>query len=65
MPGLLYIVAIIAATAVGGRIGGLVAVAASAYPFFHYFAARYDRDQSERRGHHRPRNVRPRRGVRE
>ncbi len=45
VPGLLYIVAIIAATAVGGRTGGLVAVAASAYPFFHYFAQRYDRDQ--------------------
>ena len=45
VPGLLYIVAIILATAVGGRIGGLVAVAASAYPFFHFFASRYDRNQ--------------------
>ncbi len=45
VPGLLYVVAIILATAAGGRVAGLVAVAASAYPFFHYFAERYDRDQ--------------------
>ncbi len=43
-------VAIILATAVGGRIGGLVAVAASAYPFFHYFASRYDREQLNAEG---------------
>src|SRR5262249_55814753 len=42
VPGLLYIVAIILATAVGGRMGGLVAVAASAFPFFYFFASRYD-----------------------
>src|SRR5262245_12937171 len=42
VPALLYIVAIIGATAVGGRLGGLTAVAASSYPFFHYFASRYD-----------------------
>jgi PAS domain S-box-containing protein len=45
VPGLLYTVAIILATVVGGRIGGLAAVAASAFPFFHFFASRYDRDQ--------------------
>jgi PAS domain S-box-containing protein len=45
VPGLLYIVAIILATAVGGRIGGLVAVVASAFPFFYFFASRYDRTQ--------------------
>jgi PAS domain S-box-containing protein len=45
VPGLLYTVAIILATAAGGRIGGLAAVAASAYPFFHFFASRYDRNQ--------------------
>jgi PAS domain S-box-containing protein len=50
VPGLLYVVAIILATAVGGRIGGLVAVAASSYPFFHYFASRYDRDQLNAEG---------------
>ena len=50
VPGLLYVVAIILATAVGGRIGGFVAVAASAYPFFHYFASRYDRDQVNAEG---------------
>lgn len=50
VPGLLYVVAIILATAVGGRIGGLVAVAASAYPFFHYFASRYDRNQLNAEG---------------
>jgi PAS domain S-box-containing protein len=50
VPGLLYVVAIILATAVGGRIGGLVAVAASAYPFFHYFASRYDRTQLNAEG---------------
>ena len=41
VPGLLYLLAIVLATVVGGRIGGLTAVAASAYPFFHYFASRY------------------------
>jgi PAS domain S-box-containing protein len=50
VPGLLYIVAIILATVVGGRMGGLVAVAASAYPFFHFFASRYDRDQINAEG---------------
>ena len=45
VPGLLYTVAIILATAAGGRLGGLTAVGASAYPFFHFFASRYDRDQ--------------------
>ncbi len=45
VPGLLYTVAIILATVVGGRIAGLAAVAASAYPFFHFFASRYDRNQ--------------------
>jgi PAS domain S-box-containing protein len=50
VPGLLYVVAIILATVVGGRIGGLVAVAAAAYPFFHYFASRYDRDQVNAEG---------------
>jgi PAS domain S-box-containing protein len=45
VPGLLYIVAIILATRVGGRVGGLVAVAASAFPFFYFFASRYDRNQ--------------------
>ncbi|HEX4325024.1 MAG TPA: ATP-binding protein [Gaiellaceae bacterium] len=45
VPGLLYIVAIILATIVGGRLGGLVAVAASAFPFFYFFASRYDRNQ--------------------
>jgi PAS domain S-box-containing protein len=45
VPGLLYTVAIILATVAGGRMGGLTAVAASAYPFFHFFASRYDRDQ--------------------
>jgi K+-sensing histidine kinase KdpD len=50
VPGLLYVVAIILATVVGGRIGGLVAVAASVYPFFHYWASRYDRDQLNAEG---------------
>jgi PAS domain S-box-containing protein len=45
VPGLLYTVAIILATVVGGRIAGLAAVGASAYPFFHFFAHRYDRNQ--------------------
>ncbi len=45
VPGLLYTVAIILATVAGGRIGGLVAVGASVYPFFHFFASRYDRNQ--------------------
>jgi PAS domain S-box-containing protein len=45
VPGLLYIVAIILATVFGGRIGGLAAVAACAYPFFHFFASRYDRTE--------------------
>jgi PAS domain S-box-containing protein len=50
VPGLLYVVAIILATAAGGRIGGLIAVAASAYPFFHFFANRYDRNQINAEG---------------
>jgi signal transduction histidine kinase len=50
VPGLLYIVAIIFATAAGGRIGGLAAVAASGYPFFHFFASRYDRNQVNAEG---------------
>jgi K+-sensing histidine kinase KdpD len=50
VPGLLYIVAIILATVAGGRVGGLAAVAASAYPFFHFFASRYDRNQLDGEG---------------
>ena len=50
VPGLLYAAAIILATAVGGRIAGLVAVAASAYPFFHFFANRYDRSSANAEG---------------
>jgi PAS domain S-box-containing protein len=50
VPGLLYVVAIILATAVGGRIWGLVAVAASAYPFFHFFASRFDRGSANAEG---------------
>jgi len=50
IPGLLYTVAIILATAVGGRIGGLAAVAASSYPFFHFFASRYDRTELNAEG---------------
>ena len=50
VPGLLYVVAIILATAVGGRIGGLVAVVASAFPFFYFFASRYDRNQLNAEG---------------
>ena len=50
VPGLLYVVAIILATAVGGRIGGLVAVVASAFPFFYFFASRYDRTQLNAEG---------------
>ena len=50
VPGLLYIVAIIFATGAAGRFGGLVAVAASAYPFFHFFASRYDRNQVNAEG---------------
>ena len=43
VPGLLYTLAIILATVAGGRVGGLIAVAASAFPFFYFFASRYDR----------------------
>jgi PAS domain S-box-containing protein len=50
VPGLLYVVAIILATAAGGRVGGLIAVAASAYPFYHFFASRYDRNQLNAEG---------------
>ncbi len=50
VPGLLYAAAIILATAVGGRLAGLVAVAASAYPFFHFFAHRYDRGSANAEG---------------
>jgi PAS domain S-box-containing protein len=50
VPGLLYVVAIIIATTVGGRIGGLVAVAASAFPFFYFFANRYDRNELNAEG---------------
>ena len=50
VPGLLYAAAIIAATAVGGRIAGLAAVAASVYPFFHFFANRYDRGSANAEG---------------
>jgi PAS domain S-box-containing protein len=50
VPGLLYTVAIILATVVGGRMGGLAAVAASSYPFFHFFASRYDRTQLNAEG---------------
>jgi PAS domain S-box-containing protein len=50
VPGLLYVVAIILATVVGGRIGGLVAVVASAFPFFYFFASRYDRNELNAEG---------------
>jgi PAS domain S-box-containing protein len=50
VPGLLYVVAIIIATVVGGRIGGLVAVVASAFPFFYFFASRYDRTELNAEG---------------
>src|SRR5579859_2105846 len=50
VPGLLYAAAIILATAVGGQLAGLVAVAASAYPFFHFFASRYDRGSANAEG---------------
>ena len=50
VPGLLYTVAIILATVAGGRLGGLTAVVASAYPFFHFFASRYDRDHINAEG---------------
>jgi PAS domain S-box-containing protein len=50
VPGLLYTVAIILATAAGGRIGGLAAVAASAFPFFYFFASRYDRTELNAEG---------------
>jgi PAS domain S-box-containing protein len=50
VPGLLYVVAIILATVVGGRIGGLVAVVASAFPFFYFFASRYDRTELNAEG---------------
>ena len=50
VPGLLYVVAIILATVVGGRLGGLVAVVASAFPFFYFFASRYDRNELNAEG---------------
>ena len=50
VPALLYTVAIILATAAGGRIGGLAAVAAASYPFFHFFASRYDRQELNAEG---------------
>jgi PAS domain S-box-containing protein len=50
VPGLLYLTAIVAATVVGGRLGGLTAVVASAYPFFHYFASRFDRESANAEG---------------
>ena len=50
VPGLLYVVAIILATFVGGRIGGLVAAAACVFPFFYFFASRYDREQLNAEG---------------
>jgi PAS domain S-box-containing protein len=50
VPGLLYVVAIILATVVGGRLGGLTAVAASAFPFFYFFASRYDRTELNAEG---------------
>jgi PAS domain S-box-containing protein len=50
VPGLLYVVAIILATTVGGRIGGLTAVAASGFPFFYFFANRYDRNELNAEG---------------
>jgi len=50
VPGLLYVVAIILATAVGGRVGGLIAVVASAFPFFYFFASRYDRNELNAEG---------------
>ena len=65
VPGLLYVVAIILATAVGGRIGGLVAVAASAYPFFHFFAHALRPRPGQRRGRDRARRLRRRGAVRQ
>jgi len=50
VPGLLYLIAIVLATVVGGRIAGLTSVAASAYPFFHFFAARFDRENANAEG---------------
>jgi len=50
VPGLLYTVAISLATVAGGRIGGLAAVAASAFPFFYFFASRYDRSELNAEG---------------
>ena len=35
---------------VGGRWSGLTAVAASVYPFFHFFAARFDRNNANAEG---------------
>ncbi|MDX6481301.1 MAG: hypothetical protein QOG85_1811 [Gaiellaceae bacterium] len=50
VPALLYTMGIIVATAAGGRVAGLVAVAASVYPFFHFFASRYDRVNANAEG---------------
>jgi PAS domain S-box-containing protein len=50
VPALLYAAAIILATVVGGRTAGLVAVVASVYPFFHFFAHRYDRSSANAEG---------------
>jgi PAS domain S-box-containing protein len=50
VPGLLYLVVIVLATVVGGRIAGLTAVAVSVYPFFHYFASRFDRNNANAEG---------------
>ena len=50
VPALLYAAAIILATVVGGRTAGLVAVVASVYPFFHFFANRYDRGSANAEG---------------
>jgi PAS domain S-box-containing protein len=50
VPGLLYVVAIILATVAGGRAGGLIAVVASAFPFFYFFASRYDTNQINAEG---------------
>jgi len=50
VPGLLYLLAIVLATIVGGRFAGLAAVAASAYPFFYFFASPYDRNAANAEG---------------
>jgi PAS domain S-box-containing protein len=50
VPGLLYLIAIVLATVVGGRWAGLTAVAASVYPFYHFWASRFDRVSANAEG---------------